>query len=76
MDSLKRKNAVDYTIRMTQFFDHYLKGMPAPKWMTEGVPAKLKGIETRYELDPSGSCGDNCSICRKKNYQDYSSLLK
>jgi len=26
--------ALDYTIRMTQFFDHYLKDMPAPKWMT------------------------------------------
>jgi dienelactone hydrolase len=41
----------DYTIRMTQFFDHYLKGAPAPKWMTRGVPAALKGIEDRLELD-------------------------
>jgi hypothetical protein len=21
-----------------QFFDHYLKGKPAPEWMTRGVP--------------------------------------
>jgi len=28
-------NAFDYTMRITQFFDHYLKGKPAPKWMTE-----------------------------------------
>jgi dipeptidyl aminopeptidase/acylaminoacyl peptidase len=47
-------DAKDYTIRLTQFFDHYLKGAPAPKWMTEGVPARLKGIESGLELDASG----------------------
>ncbi len=31
-------NKLDYSIRMRQFFDHYLKGSPAPGWMTEGVP--------------------------------------
>jgi dienelactone hydrolase len=31
-------NRKDLTIRYFQFFDHYLKGAPAPKWMTEGVP--------------------------------------
>ena len=34
----KRANQQDYTIRMKEFFDHYLKGTPAPKWMTDGVP--------------------------------------
>ncbi len=48
------KDAEDYTIRFTQFFDHYLKGAPAPRWMTEGIPANLKGIETGYEPDISG----------------------
>ncbi len=48
------KDRVDYVIRMTQFFDHYLKGAPAPKWMTQGVPARLKGIETGLELDEPG----------------------
>jgi Prolyl oligopeptidase family len=37
---------IDYTRRLTQFFDHYLKGAPEPKWMAEGIPAKLKGIES------------------------------
>jgi len=23
---------------MQQYFDHYLKGGPAPEWMTKGVP--------------------------------------
>ena len=31
-------NRKDLTIRFFQFFDHYLKDAPAPKWMTEGVP--------------------------------------
>ncbi|POY37918.1 hypothetical protein C3K47_05165 [Solitalea longa] len=40
----------DYTIRMDQFFDHYLKGAPAAKWMLEGVPAAEKGIKNGLEL--------------------------
>jgi dipeptidyl aminopeptidase/acylaminoacyl peptidase len=59
------KDAVDYTIRLTQFFDHYLKEERAPKWMTQGIPAKLKAIDSRYELDYEGSCGDNCTVCKK-----------
>jgi dipeptidyl aminopeptidase/acylaminoacyl peptidase len=31
-------NRKDLTIRYFQFFDHYLKGAPAPKWLSEGVP--------------------------------------
>jgi len=23
---------------MNQFFDHYLKGAPAPEWMEKGIP--------------------------------------
>ena len=34
----KYPNKVDYTLKMKAFFDHYLKGEPAPAWMTEGVP--------------------------------------
>jgi hypothetical protein len=55
----------DFTIRTTQFYDHYLKEAPPPRWMTEGIPNKLKGIEARYELDPKGSCGRNCKVCKK-----------
>ncbi|MFH1764409.1 MAG: prolyl oligopeptidase family serine peptidase [Gemmatimonadota bacterium] len=39
----KRPNQEDFTIRMQQFFDHYLKDAPAPVWMVEGVPAVMKG---------------------------------
>ncbi len=31
-------NRKDLTIRYFQFFDHYLKGAPAPKWLEQGVP--------------------------------------
>jgi dipeptidyl aminopeptidase/acylaminoacyl peptidase len=31
-------NQQDYTIRMKEFFDHYLKGAPAPDWLEYGVP--------------------------------------
>jgi dipeptidyl aminopeptidase/acylaminoacyl peptidase len=34
----RRPNQKDYTMRMQQFFDHYLKGAPTPEWMEKGVP--------------------------------------
>ncbi|MBO4571806.1 MAG: S9 family peptidase [Bacteroidales bacterium] len=44
----ERRNRKDLSIRLAQFFDHFLKGAPAPIWMTKGVPAELKGIEYGY----------------------------
>jgi hypothetical protein len=41
----RRENQKDFQIRMKQYFDHYLKGDPAPKWMTEGVPQVRKGLD-------------------------------
>ncbi len=46
----RRPNMMDLSIRMYQFFDYYLKDAPAPRWMKEGLPAVLKGMENRYEL--------------------------
>jgi dipeptidyl aminopeptidase/acylaminoacyl peptidase len=46
----RRANQVDLSIRMMQFFNHYLKGEPAPEWMTSGLPAVNKGKVTGYEL--------------------------
>lgn len=34
----KWENQVDFQTRMEQFYDHYLKGKPAPEWMIKGVP--------------------------------------
>lgn len=39
----KKENQKDFQIRMKQYFDHYLKGAPGPKWMTEGLPQTRKG---------------------------------
>lgn len=39
-------NRLDLSIRMKQFFDHYLKGAAAPQWLKEGIPA----IEKRKNL--------------------------
>lgn len=39
-----RKNKKDWTIRMAQFFDYYLKDAPMPLWMKEGIPATEKTL--------------------------------
>ncbi len=46
-----RKNRKDITRRLQQFFDHYLKGDPMPKWMKEGVPMIRKGQEFGFETE-------------------------
>lgn len=34
----KLPNRKDYAVRMLEFFDHHLKGKPAPAWLEKGVP--------------------------------------
>ena len=34
----KLQNRVDFQYRLRQFFNHHLRGEPAPEWMTDGVP--------------------------------------
>jgi dipeptidyl aminopeptidase/acylaminoacyl peptidase len=34
----KLQNRIDFQYRLQDFFDHHLKGVPAPGWMTDGVP--------------------------------------
>ncbi len=45
---MRNANRIDLSIRMRQFFDHYLQGEDAPKWLTDGIPATVKGKELRY----------------------------
>jgi hypothetical protein len=47
---VKHENRVDFTIRMQQFFDHYLRDAPEPEWMAVGVPAVDKGKKFGLEL--------------------------
>lgn len=34
----KLENQIDFQTKMEEFYDHYLKGEPAPDWMTKGIP--------------------------------------
>jgi dienelactone hydrolase len=63
----KIENQADYSIRLFWFFNHYLKNAPAPFWMTQGIPAKLKQVVTGYDLDPSGNCSKDCKVCKMWN---------
>jgi dienelactone hydrolase len=47
---VERRNRKDLSIRLAQFFDHYLKGAPAAKWIAEGVPATDKGVDWGTEI--------------------------
>lgn len=43
-------NRMDLSVRMYQFFDHYLKDQPAPQWLREGRPFLEKDRTDAYEL--------------------------
>jgi dipeptidyl aminopeptidase/acylaminoacyl peptidase len=45
-------NRRDLTVRYFQFFDHYLKGAPAPKWLSEGVPYLQKDLTLQPGVVP------------------------
>jgi dienelactone hydrolase len=59
----KPVNQRDYAMRMQQFFDHYLKGAPAPDWMVNGIPhlkmeATLKAERARVDGEtPKATAG-------------------
>ncbi len=46
----KPANMKDYTVRMRQFFDHYLMDKPAPKWMEDGIPL----LQMKDSLEEAG----------------------
>lgn len=45
----QRKNSKDLSVRLQQFFDHYLKGEPMPVWMKNGIPVSRKGQDFGFE---------------------------
>jgi dipeptidyl aminopeptidase/acylaminoacyl peptidase len=45
----------DFNLRAKGFFDYYLKEMPPPKWMIEGIPTRLKSTEDGLDLMPAGT---------------------
>lgn len=46
---VQRRNCKDLSVRLQQFFDHYLKGAPMPAWMKTGVPYEDKGEYSGFE---------------------------
>jgi dipeptidyl aminopeptidase/acylaminoacyl peptidase len=49
----RRANQKDYAMRLQQFFDHFLKGAPAPEWMEKGIPYLEREREKeRYKATP------------------------
>ena len=46
---VQRRNCKDLSIRLQQFFDHYLKGAPMPAWMKTGVPYEDKDEYSGFE---------------------------
>ncbi len=47
----RRPNQKDYSMRMQQYFDYYLKGAPKPEWMTKGISY----LEKQAELAGDGA---------------------
>lgn len=53
----KRPNQKDYTRRLQEFFDHYLKGAPTPAWMEKGIPY-LDREKEKEQYKPKAAAGD------------------
>jgi dipeptidyl aminopeptidase/acylaminoacyl peptidase len=49
----KKPNQVDYHWRVREWFGHYVKGEPAPKWMTEGTSflEREKALKEKKRLE-------------------------
>ncbi len=46
----REANQKDFQTRMMQYFDHYLRGTPAPEWIEQGVPFLMKGREAKAKI--------------------------
>jgi dipeptidyl aminopeptidase/acylaminoacyl peptidase len=50
----RRADQKDYAKRLSQFFDHFLKGAPEPEWMAQGIPYLEKDEEKeRFNAKPA-----------------------
>ncbi|HYZ86925.1 MAG TPA: prolyl oligopeptidase family serine peptidase [Bryobacteraceae bacterium] len=51
----KRPNQKDYTTRLFEYFNYYLKGAPKPSWMERGIPYLERDLPAKDVLQPSGA---------------------
>lgn len=65
---------IDYILRMTQFFDHYLKDSAAPVWMTRGIPASQKGKTLGYEMDTEIKTPPEGGLLNEEERQKFEAL--
>lgn len=56
----QRPNQIDYHRRIVDWFGHYLKGTPAPRWITHGVTV----LEREKELEEQKRGGGNATASR------------
>ena len=54
----KKENRIDFHRRILEWFDHYLKGEPAPTWITEGIPLEGLDREKRRIIDQLSPGGE------------------
>lgn len=52
---LSGRDALDFTVRLTQFFNYYLKGASPPYWMTNIGRNYEHASHSEFELDKSGA---------------------
>jgi dienelactone hydrolase len=65
----KRANQKDYTVRMKEFFDHYLMGKPMPQWYAEGVQRLDMDdhLKTRMQpTKPASQAGQSSADSKEK----------
>jgi len=67
----KRANQKDYTVRMKEFFDHFLMGKPMPNWYAEGVQRLDMDdhLKTRLQTTkpPAAKSGESAESKEKQN---------
>ncbi|MEQ1825517.1 MAG: prolyl oligopeptidase family serine peptidase [Pirellula sp.] len=73
---IKEENRRDFSIRMQQFFDHYLKGDLPAEWMVTGIPATDKGKKFGLELVKPGQKKPNDKKTEVKNGSSKESATK
>ncbi len=62
--------------RLTQYFDHYLKGAAAPPMMTMHTLAGYKGKNNLYAVDAGGYCGKDCAVCKERSKEHAGEIAK
>jgi dipeptidyl aminopeptidase/acylaminoacyl peptidase len=65
----EKANQIDYHIRIVEWFGHYLKGDPAPAWITEGV-----SYLDQEERDRNSFQGSSGALGSRRNGSPWSEL--